>query len=129
MSKPFEDLELPEEPEPDRRRRAPQAQARRPDDRDRDPDRPRRPRPPDRPRRGVLPPAQVRLICFVILTICLIFSGTLIVMSVWGATGEWGTLKAVATFAVIAFMTGGFTVLNEMFGGTIGNDADDRRGQ
>ena len=72
---------------------------------------------------GVLPRAQVRLICFVVLTACLLLCGTLTLLSIWGVADEWLAWRAIATLVTIAFMAGVFTVLNEVFGRKIPTDA------
>ncbi len=66
--------------------------------------------------RGVVNPALVRIISFVIITLSLVACTVLCILAIWQFTQTDAVWRAIATFIVVSVATGIFTFVNEKLG-------------
>ena len=66
--------------------------------------------------RGVVNPALVRIISFVVITVSLVASTLLCILAIWDFTKSDAIWRAIATFIVVIIATAIFTVVNEKLG-------------
>ncbi|MDQ3323291.1 MAG: hypothetical protein M3525_12795 [Acidobacteriota bacterium] len=66
--------------------------------------------------RGVINPALVRGIAFVVITLSLVVCTVLCILAIWQFTESDAVWRAIATFIVVSVATGVFTFVNERLG-------------
>jgi len=66
--------------------------------------------------KGVIDPALVRIISFVIITLSLVACTVLCILAIWKFTESDAVWRAIATFIVVSVATGIFTFVNEKLG-------------
>jgi len=66
--------------------------------------------------RGVVNPALVRWIAFVVITVSLVVCTVLCILAIWKFTESDAVWRAIATFIVVSIATAIFTFVNEKLG-------------
>ena len=66
--------------------------------------------------RGVVNPAIVRWIAFVVITLSLVACTVLCILAIWKFTESDAVWRAIATFIVVSIATAIFTFVNEKLG-------------
>lgn len=66
--------------------------------------------------RGVVNPAIVRWIAFVVITVSLVACTVLCILAIWKFTESDAVWRAIATFIVVSIATAIFTFVNEKLG-------------
>jgi len=66
--------------------------------------------------RGVVNPALVRWIAFVVITVSLVVCTVLCILAIWQFTESDAVWRAIATFIVVSIATAIFTFVNEKLG-------------
>lgn len=66
--------------------------------------------------KGVINPALVRGIAFVVITLSLVVCTVLCILAIWQFTESDAVWRAIATFIVVSVATGVFTFVNERLG-------------
>lgn len=66
--------------------------------------------------KGVINPAVVRGIAFVVITLSLVVCTVLCILAIWQFTESDAVWRAIATFIVVSVATGVFTFVNERLG-------------
>ena len=66
--------------------------------------------------KGVVNPALVRWIAFVVISVSLVVCTVLCILAIWKFTESDAVWRAIATFIVVSIATAIFTVVNEKLG-------------